>query len=103
MGMFGKRKILLLVPILGLMLWFGLLNPGRHDAPKASEPGPKKVLRAVSLGPNITETIFEQMRDQIGIPVVTVFYDGMDDNTILSTFLHEITARKRKLNSATRY
>ena len=49
---------------------------------------------------NITETIFEQKREQIGVPVVTVYYDGMGDNSILSTYLHEIIARKKRLNSS---
>jgi predicted nucleotide-binding protein (sugar kinase/HSP70/actin superfamily) len=49
---------------------------------------------------NITETIFEQMREQIGIPVVTVYYDGMGDNSILSTYLHDIIARSKTKSSA---
>jgi iron complex transport system substrate-binding protein len=58
MGFFGKKAILGLVPILGLVLWFGLFTPGRNDASETLESEPKRVLRAVSLGPNITETIF---------------------------------------------
>ncbi|MBN1222138.1 MAG: hypothetical protein JXB23_02735 [Candidatus Aminicenantes bacterium] len=45
---------------------------------------------------NITSEIFERIREDIGIPVVTVFYDGMEDNTILSAYLHEVKERKKR-------
>lgn len=47
---------------------------------------------------NITHSIFEQMRENIGIPVVTMFYDGIEDNKILSAFLHEAKEKKKNLS-----
>lgn len=52
MGVFGKRAILGLVVCLALLTW---CQGGALDAQEAR---PEPVLRAVSLGPNITETIF---------------------------------------------
>jgi len=52
MGVLGKRVILGLVVCLALLT----LCPG--DALDAQEARPEPILRAVSLGPNITETIF---------------------------------------------
>jgi len=40
---------------------------------------------------NITSTVFEQIREKIEIPVLNFFYDGVEDNTILAAFLHQVT------------
>ncbi|MGD8539045.1 MAG: acyl-CoA dehydratase activase [Candidatus Aminicenantes bacterium] len=45
---------------------------------------------------NITNAVFEHMREDIGIPVVTVFYDGTEDNNILASYLHEARERKKR-------
>ncbi len=46
---------------------------------------------------NITTTLFEQNRQQIGIPVVNTEYDGLENNKTLATFLREaIRNRERK-------
>ena len=44
---------------------------------------------------NITTSIFEQMRETIGIPVVNTFYDGGTDNSLLGAFIHEAGQRKK--------
>ena len=45
---------------------------------------------------NITNAIFEQSREHIGIPVVTFFYDGAEDNNMLVSFLHEARERRKR-------
>jgi predicted CoA-substrate-specific enzyme activase len=42
---------------------------------------------------NITTAIFEQMRETIGIPIVNTFYDGVEENRTLTTFLHQAASR----------
>jgi predicted CoA-substrate-specific enzyme activase len=41
---------------------------------------------------NITSALFEQLRGEIRIPVVNVFYDGSSDNTELATFIRQASA-----------
>ncbi len=38
---------------------------------------------------NITSALFEQLKAEIGVPVVNMFYDGTSNNEILGAFLHE--------------
>ncbi|MDY6837501.1 MAG: helical backbone metal receptor [Thermodesulfobacteriota bacterium] len=58
MGVFRKRTIGALAAILGLVVCLALLTSCQGDALDAQEACPEPILRAVSLGPNITETIF---------------------------------------------
>jgi predicted CoA-substrate-specific enzyme activase len=39
---------------------------------------------------NITTAIFEQMRQKMEIPVVNMVYDGVEDNTLLGTYMHAL-------------
>jgi len=38
---------------------------------------------------NITSTIFEQIKEGIGLPVLNIFYDGIESNTALGVFIQE--------------
>jgi len=38
---------------------------------------------------NITSAIFDEHREELGAPVVSVFYDGTEDNSVLNSFIHE--------------
>jgi predicted CoA-substrate-specific enzyme activase len=38
---------------------------------------------------NITSALFEQLKPEIGVPVVNIFYDGTPNNGVLGAFLHE--------------
>lgn len=41
----------------------------------------------------LTTALFEQAGEEIGVPVVNVFYDGFTDNSVLAPFLHDAVAR----------
>ncbi|MFC2164536.1 acyl-CoA dehydratase activase [Acidobacteriota bacterium] len=44
---------------------------------------------------NITSTLFEQIREDIEIPVLNFFYDGVEDNAILAAFLHQVAGNNK--------
>jgi predicted nucleotide-binding protein (sugar kinase/HSP70/actin superfamily) len=43
---------------------------------------------------NLTGAVFERISETIGIPVINSVYDGMEDNSLLPTFLREALRKK---------
>ena len=44
---------------------------------------------------NITSAIFDESREELGAPVVSIFYDGTEDNSVLNGFIYEALRKKR--------
>jgi predicted nucleotide-binding protein (sugar kinase/HSP70/actin superfamily) len=42
---------------------------------------------------NVTSAFFEHMVDSVPIPIVDMFYDGDQDNSVLAAFMHEAVRR----------
>ncbi len=42
---------------------------------------------------NVTSAFFEHMVDSVPIPIVNMFYDGDQDNSVLAAFMHEAVRR----------